>query len=203
MAEKLLDLLFKSYRRQVLMLLLLNPEQQYHVREIARLTHTVAGTVNKELLKLAQAGLLKRSNQGNQILYSANKDCLIYTELVSILTKTTTSALTKAAPVKRSRVLEGDGIESLKRMLDAIRRINQCVDNKIQLSHSPNIQKVVMRQLSELLEASELLVDKSVYGLNEIEAIMTNGSSLKLETVWAVITQKLPALELQLLKAME
>ncbi len=58
MASKLAQLLFKDYRRRVLGLLLLQADKRYHVREIARLTGTVAGTLHKELTRLADAGLL-------------------------------------------------------------------------------------------------------------------------------------------------
>ncbi|NRB42445.1 MAG: nucleotidyltransferase domain-containing protein [Pseudomonadales bacterium] len=88
MSSLLSDLLFKAYRRKVLLLLLLHPERQFHVREIARLTDTVAGTLNKELRKLAEAGILQSHKQGSQLLYSANRDCLIFDELFSILQKT-------------------------------------------------------------------------------------------------------------------
>ena len=62
----LADLLFKEYRRQVLALLLLRPDQSYHVREIARLTNTQPGTLHKELTKLAEVVILKKVFQGNQ-----------------------------------------------------------------------------------------------------------------------------------------
>ncbi len=84
----LTDILFKDYRRRVLGLLLLHPDQRYHVREIARLTATVAGTTNKELRKLAEAGLLLKEKQGNQLLYQANSECIIFEELASLLRKT-------------------------------------------------------------------------------------------------------------------
>jgi len=88
MNSPLADLLFKEYRRRVLGLLLLHPEQAYHVREIARLTGTVAGTLHKELSKLADAGLLLKMAQGNQVSYQANRNNLIFAELASILRKT-------------------------------------------------------------------------------------------------------------------
>ncbi|MFA5627942.1 MAG: nucleotidyltransferase domain-containing protein [Thiohalomonadaceae bacterium] len=84
----LASLLFGIYRQRVLGLLLLNPEQSYYVREIARLTDTAAGTLHKELSRLAEVGLLIRENVGNQVRYSANRDCPIYEELASILRKT-------------------------------------------------------------------------------------------------------------------
>jgi len=84
----LASLLFGTYRQRVLGLLLLNPEQSYHVREIARITNTAAGTLHKELARLAEAGLLVRNKMGNQVRYSANRDCPVFEELASILRKT-------------------------------------------------------------------------------------------------------------------
>ena len=77
-----------SYRRQVLSLLLLHPERRLHVREIARLTGTAAGTLNKELTRLHGAGLLNRERVGNQVQYFANRSHQIYPELAGILRKT-------------------------------------------------------------------------------------------------------------------
>ncbi len=84
----LASLLFGNYRQKVLARLLLHPEQRYHVREIARLTGTSAGTLHKELARLAQAGVLTREAIGNQVLYGANRQCPIYSELAGILRKT-------------------------------------------------------------------------------------------------------------------
>ncbi len=88
MSFQLAALLFKEYRRRVLGLLLLHPEETYHVREIARLTGTVAGTLHKELARLAEAGILAKSVSGNQVRYGANREGLIFEELAAILRKT-------------------------------------------------------------------------------------------------------------------
>lgn len=84
----LASLIFGTYRQRALGLLLLHPDQSYYVREIARLTHTTAGTLHKELKLLVKAGLLVRENVGNQVRYSANRGCLVFEELASILRKT-------------------------------------------------------------------------------------------------------------------
>jgi predicted nucleotidyltransferase len=81
-------MLFGGYRRRVLGLLLLQPEAAYHVREIARLTGTSAGTLHKELTKLADAGILSRERRGNQVAYRANQASPIFGELASIMRKT-------------------------------------------------------------------------------------------------------------------
>ncbi|MES2219248.1 MAG: nucleotidyltransferase domain-containing protein [Pseudomonadota bacterium] len=84
----LLTFLFPEYRRRVLVLLLLHPESQYHVREIARITNTAAGSLHRELSKLAEAQVLIREKSGNQVYYQANPTFPIFEELASILRKT-------------------------------------------------------------------------------------------------------------------
>ncbi|HKT63163.1 MAG TPA: nucleotidyltransferase domain-containing protein [Burkholderia sp.] len=88
MLRSIASTLFSHYRRRVLGLLLLRPDQALHVREIARLTGTTPGTLHKELSKLAEAGILNRDRQGNQVVYRANRSCPIYEELASIMRKT-------------------------------------------------------------------------------------------------------------------
>jgi predicted nucleotidyltransferase len=87
-APDLASLLFGAYRREVLALLLLHPEQSLHVREIARQTGKVPGTLLRELNQLADAGVLIRRPIGNQVHFQADPACPIYDELRSILKKT-------------------------------------------------------------------------------------------------------------------
>lgn len=88
----LADLLFGTYRKKVLGQLLLHPDTDYHVRELARLTHTAPGTLHKELARLADAGLLLRKAQGNQVRYQANTQCPVFAELAGVMRKTTGAA---------------------------------------------------------------------------------------------------------------
>jgi predicted nucleotidyltransferase len=92
----LLDLLFGSYRQRVLTQLLLHPDDTYHVRELARLTGTTAGTLHKELARLAEVGLLLREKQGNQVRYRANRECPVYPELAGLIRKTAGAAIVLA-----------------------------------------------------------------------------------------------------------
>lgn len=110
---KLLDLLFGTYRQRVLGLLLLQPAQRFHVRELARQTGTTAGTLHRELNKLAEAGLLLRERQGNQVLYQANRACPVFEELAGLFRKTSGAvsvlqdALSGLAPQIRFALLFG------------------------------------------------------------------------------------------------
>ena len=107
MHQSLPALLFPEYRRRVLGLLLLRPDEALHGREIARRTGLPAGTITRELTKLAEVGLLKRTKRGNQQVYSADTSGPIFTELASILRKTSgladvlVQALAPAAPKLR------------------------------------------------------------------------------------------------------
>ena len=85
---QLVELLFGAYRRQVLSLLLLRPDESFYVREISRLTEVPAGSLHRELQSLAEAGLLLRTAAGNQVRYQASRDCPIYEELAGIFRKT-------------------------------------------------------------------------------------------------------------------
>jgi predicted nucleotidyltransferase len=72
----------------VLGLLLLRPDESFHVREIGRLTGVAAGSLHRELKLLADAGLLSRTIVGNQVRYRVDRSCPIYPELSGILCKT-------------------------------------------------------------------------------------------------------------------
>jgi predicted nucleotidyltransferase len=88
MTKQPIDFLFSPYRRQVLALLLLRPDERFHVRELERLTGISAGSLHRELKAMSEAGLLIREHQGNQVLYQADRSCSIFEELASIFRKT-------------------------------------------------------------------------------------------------------------------
>lgn len=84
----LMDVLFPVGRQRVLAVLLLQPEQSFHLRELARNAGSHAGTLARELDRLTSAGLLHRSEVGNQVHYRANRDCFLFDELAAIFRKT-------------------------------------------------------------------------------------------------------------------
>lgn len=88
MKTNLVEILFGNYRRKILALLLMRPDEQFHVREISRLTDIPAGSLHRELKLLAEGELLTRSKSGNQVYYQANRDCQLYPELAGLFRKT-------------------------------------------------------------------------------------------------------------------
>lgn len=84
----LMDLLFAGTRQRVLAQLLLQPDTSFHLRELARLTGSNPGTLARELDKLTEAGLLLRTEQGNQRHYRANPRCPLFDDLAGLFRKT-------------------------------------------------------------------------------------------------------------------
>ena len=87
-APQLVEILFGAYRRQILALLLLRPDESFYVREIGRLTGVPVGSLHRELKLLGDAGLLLRSLAGNQVRYQVDRACPIREELAGIFRKT-------------------------------------------------------------------------------------------------------------------
>jgi len=87
-APQLVEVLFGAYRRQILALLLLRPDESFYVREIGRLAGVPAGSLHRELKLLSDAGLLQRSVAGNQVRYQVDRTCPIQEELTGIFRKT-------------------------------------------------------------------------------------------------------------------
>lgn len=85
---RLIEILFGAYRRRILALLLLRPDESFYVREIGRLTGVPAGSLHRELKLLSDAGLLRRSLAGNQVRYQLDRACPIQEELAGIFRKT-------------------------------------------------------------------------------------------------------------------
>jgi predicted nucleotidyltransferase len=85
---QVVEVLFGAYRRQVLALLLLRPDESFYVREVARVTGIPAGSLHRELKSLVDAGLVTRTASGNQVRYQANRKCPIFEELAGIFRKT-------------------------------------------------------------------------------------------------------------------
>jgi len=82
------DALFTKTQQRVLGLLFSRPDRSFYTNEIMRLASVGRGTVSRELSRLADAGLLRVTREGNQLHYQANPQSTIYHELSAIVKKT-------------------------------------------------------------------------------------------------------------------
>jgi predicted nucleotidyltransferase len=80
--------LFTKTQRRVLGLLFGNPDRSFYANEVMRSAGTGIGTVQRELQRLAAAGLVTVTTIGNQKHYQANRQAPIFGELRGIVLKT-------------------------------------------------------------------------------------------------------------------
>ncbi|MEJ2535293.1 MAG: winged helix-turn-helix domain-containing protein [Gammaproteobacteria bacterium] len=85
--------LFSRTRRRVIGLLFSQPGRTFYANEIVRSVAVGTGSVQRELTRLAEAGLLSVRRIGNQVHYQANSDSLFYPELRAMVMKTDGVAL--------------------------------------------------------------------------------------------------------------
>lgn len=80
--------LFGKTRRAVLALLYGHPDESFYLRQIARATGAGMGALQRELKLLAGAGVIRRSEIGQQAFFKANAACPVFHELRNLIIKT-------------------------------------------------------------------------------------------------------------------
>jgi predicted nucleotidyltransferase len=80
--------LFGKTRREVLALLFTNTDESFYLRQAIRTIGLGQGTVQRELTRLTDAGLLVRFVKGHQVYYQANRQSPIFSEMRSLIIKT-------------------------------------------------------------------------------------------------------------------
>lgn len=86
--EQLATTLFGKTRRNVLAKLYLEPQRDFRLRELARLTGISSGSIQHELRQLVAADIASREEKGGLVTYRANPRCPIFEALRAIAEKT-------------------------------------------------------------------------------------------------------------------
>lgn len=84
----LADALFTKVQQRVLGVLFGNPGRSFYANEMIALAGSGTGAVQRELARLAAAGLVTVSRVGNQKHYQANPEAPVYEELRGLVLKT-------------------------------------------------------------------------------------------------------------------
>jgi len=121
--------LFGRARREILFLLYGSAEEAFYLRQIVRETGVGLGPVQRELRKLASAGLVIRTERGRQVFYQANPALPTFREIRNLVTrlKEETRRLGRAAEhrpliVGRFRVAERELAEFCRK--NHVRRLS-------------------------------------------------------------------------------
>lgn len=80
--------LFTDSQSQVLQWLFGQPDRNFHLSELRRLTGLGSASLQRELNRLVDAGLIHSTRIGNQRHFQANPDSPVFGELVAITRKT-------------------------------------------------------------------------------------------------------------------
>ena len=84
----LADALFSDSQSRVFHWLFGQPERSYHLSELRRLTGLGSASLQRELNRLAEAGLVRSERVGNLRRFQANAQSPVYAELVGLTRKT-------------------------------------------------------------------------------------------------------------------
>ena len=85
---RLADVLFSPVQQRVLALLFGQPGRSFRSAEVIALAGSGTGAVHRQLVRLAESGLVTVTRVGNQKHYQANRDSPVFTELHGLIVKT-------------------------------------------------------------------------------------------------------------------
>ncbi len=85
----MLELVTKSeLRKKIILLLIYNKEESFYINQLARITESSAGNIQRELRRLEKNDLLLREKRGNMVFYKINTHNPLFDEFKSIVDKT-------------------------------------------------------------------------------------------------------------------
>ncbi len=84
--------LFGRTRRAILGLLYGHPDEAYYLRQLVRSAGLGLGAAQREVKRLAEAGIIRRTVRGHLVYYQANPECPLFGELKSLVVKTAGAA---------------------------------------------------------------------------------------------------------------
>ena len=138
----LADILSSRVRAEIFRLLFGPGAQKLHMRELERQSGCVIGTIQTELKKLLRLGLVRRERDGNRLYYQANIDHPLYSDIRSMVTKTSGPA------VLLKQALEGEQSVQVAFIFGSFARGEEQAGSDVDLMV---IGSVGLRRVTELL----------------------------------------------------
>ncbi|MBI1955068.1 MAG: ArsR family transcriptional regulator [Acidobacteria bacterium] len=163
--------LFGQTRRVILALLYGHPDEAYYLRQLARSTGSGLGAVQREIKRLTESGIVRRTVRGRQVFYQANPDCPLFAELKSLVVKTT-----GVADVLRTALAPLAGRIHLAFVYGSIARLEQKSASDVDLMVVGNVSFGDI--VSALATAQETLtreINPTVYSRAEFKAKLKAG----------------------------
>ena len=80
-----IDALFPTIRKRILATVLLHPERWWYGSELARVLKLPKTSLQRELVNLVQAGVLRKRTEGKQVYYQADPESPFLPELQGLM----------------------------------------------------------------------------------------------------------------------
>ena len=152
-AKRLSEALFPRTRSDIFRELF-RSDERLHLRELERRTGVNSRHLLRELRSLHSAGILVSSRVGNQVLYSFNRDCPIYEDLMAIIRKTV-----GIADVLRSALEPyGDSVE-MAYIFGSVAEGRERLDSDVDLMMVGNVTR---RQISSTIRQAEDVIRREI-----------------------------------------
>ena len=83
-----IDALFPQIRQEILAATLLNSDEWIYLRDLAKRIKRGPSSLQRDLVSLVQAGILRRKEEGNRVYFQPDSECPFLSELQGIFIKT-------------------------------------------------------------------------------------------------------------------
>ena len=166
------DVLFGKIRGGVLALLYGWADKAFYVRQIARHLHASAGSVRRELEKLAAVDLIVRTSLGNQVFYQVNQRHPVFSEMRALVNMTVGmfNTLRSALEPLSNRV-------SVAFVYGSIARQEERAGSDIDLMIIGNIElDDILVRLAEAETVLGRTVNPTVYSIHEFKRKLEDGN---------------------------
>ena len=83
-----MDVLLPKTKQHLLSALLLQPDRSWYLSALARQLRVPASSIQRELAQFVDAGIVTKRRDGNRVYFQADRNCPVFKELATMLSKT-------------------------------------------------------------------------------------------------------------------
>ena len=150
---KLSDFITSRVRIKLLQAFLSQPQEMFYVRELTRLIDEEINAVRRELSRMQNAGMVQSEKRGNRLYYQFRPNYPFFSELLSLVTKTT--SVGRSIVNNRSKLGFVKYAFISQRLVRSLPRQEDEIDLVI-------IGKVIMPQLDQIVKKLEKKLDTEI-----------------------------------------
>jgi predicted nucleotidyltransferase len=196
-----LDALFPKTRQAVLAAVYMDPTREWYLSDLARHLKVQPSSLQRELVNLVTAGILRRREDGNRVYYSAETESPLFGDLHGLLLKTAglRDVLAEALEAFRDRIAVAFVYGSLARREEQPRSdVDLMVIGRIGLAELAPVLKdaegLLLRPVNPSVYSPEEIAEKLAAGHHFLATVMSKEKLFVLgdKDDLAAVTQREP-----------